>query len=523
MNTNTVFTTFRAPVNSKPLGEMNLGLMKPGRYSGFDIMEEIVGLNVMIKHSDIIRKASTQVDDDITFSKFGCILTPNGSVIHNMEDPGESGVNITLETNVGNANVRYDYLILEHVYSQVVGGEPPVIWVQQGDNSGNPPTLANPEKQVVIGTFKLNPGAYNYSGITWSPSLVPLPGDMDEAMLYAWLEELITIEYATFTVPGIIALATNAEVLARTNADKAVTPASMMAAKPDTTLPGVVRQATDNEIINNTPVVTTYEAYVTPDHMRKYGRLRDFILYDTNSSIDIPVAWNGKTVVLGGDGGSTPLITFNIPVGRPNNFKVTILAFTQRAKIISAGGITVLTPADRSPEHRALGTPLHLECVIADTSNWIAHGDLKVISLTNSTGLVPMNAAIPYFPISNSLSEFNSTGLGIADNVLGWAICNGQNGTRDLRGRFVIHQDVTDATMDNVGDVGGSKTKTLVSANLPPITVTIPFTIDYPGGSNEFVLGPGNFGNKTYSVGGTSTAFDIMPPFYTTIYIQRIS
>jgi hypothetical protein len=40
----------------------------------------------------------------------------------------------------------------------------------------------------------------------------------------------------------------------------------------------------------------------------------------------------------------------------------------------------------------------------------------------------------------------------------GWALCDGSNGTPDLRGRFVAGYDPADGDHDAVGDVGGSHT-----------------------------------------------------------------
>ena len=48
----------------------------------------------------------------------------------------------------------------------------------------------------------------------------------------------------------------------------------------------------------------------------------------------------------------------------------------------------------------------------------------------------------------------------------GWYLCNGSNGTPDLRGRFVVGYSNTDSDYD-VGDTGGSASVTLTSAQMP--------------------------------------------------------
>ena len=48
----------------------------------------------------------------------------------------------------------------------------------------------------------------------------------------------------------------------------------------------------------------------------------------------------------------------------------------------------------------------------------------------------------------------------------GWYLCNGSNGTPDLRGRFVVGYSNTDSDYD-VGDTGGAKDVILSAAQMP--------------------------------------------------------
>jgi microcystin-dependent protein len=56
-----------------------------------------------------------------------------------------------------------------------------------------------------------------------------------------------------------------------------------------------------------------------------------------------------------------------------------------------------------------------------------------------------------------------------AENALppGWALCNGENGTPDLRDRFIVGSGANYA----VGSTGGANTVTLTPGNLPAYTV----------------------------------------------------
>lgn len=528
MNTDTVFTTFKAPVDSKPLGEMHVGLLKPGRYSGFDVLTENIGLDVRISHSDLVKKSSISVDSVITQINFGAVLTPNGSTVHNETDPAEPGLNFLLDDNLANANERFDLLVIEHEYIQVIGGVPPSYYIIPGDNEGNMPDLTNPEKQVALGYFTIAPNGFNFSHVTWTPAQIPLPGSMTPAQLVQYIEELIAIGYCTVDEPGIIQLASVPEVLARINTNKAITPASSLSLTPTLILPGLVRNPTEEEVKTNLLVAGTFQAYISPDLMRKYARLRDPIYYKDNSA-PLSADWNGKVIILNGDGGATPLVTFTIPAGLPKNYFVEFISDTQRFKFVTASGITLTVPELREKECRSLGSRATLECVSeTNATKFTLNGDLKINLGTVSTGLVPMLAAVPYFPESNSLAEFDGTGLGLSGDVLGWAICNGNNGTRDLRGRFLVHMSPSDADFATVGLFNGTKTTTLNITHIPPHNHNIRHAA---GGSGGFGMdGNGTDFNGGYynteNAGGTAGAaqpFSILNPFYVTIYIQRIA
>ncbi|WP_271783860.1 hypothetical protein [Aquimarina algiphila] len=49
----------------------------------------------------------------------------------------------------------------------------------------------------------------------------------------------------------------------------------------------------------------------------------------------------------------------------------------------------------------------------------------------------------------------------------GWQLCDGTNGTPDLRSKFIVGYDPRDADYDTIGDTGGEKKTTLTTAQLP--------------------------------------------------------
>lgn len=84
----------------------------------------------------------------------------------------------------------------------------------------------------------------------------------------------------------------------------------------------------------------------------------------------------------------------------------------------------------------------------------------------------------------------------------GWALCNGENGTPDLRNRFIVGA----GDEYSVGDVGGVKSYTFNSYNR--ITTGSISGIYYPktGGSSD----------------PSTWTMDNRPPYYALCYIMKI-
>jgi hypothetical protein len=120
-------------------------------------------------------------------------------------------------------------------------------------------------------------------------------------------------------------------------------------------------------------------------------------------------------------------------------------------------------------------------------------------------------------------ANFDGTGLGINERV-GWAICNGNNGTRNYDDRLPLAYGVTNATM---GATKGNNTVTLTATNIPPLQVEF-----IPSGQDN-----GNVGNfigtanaesyspnkKLNTIGTNSTPFSIENKSIVTLFIQKIN
>jgi hypothetical protein len=117
----------------------------------------------------------------------------------------------------------------------------------------------------------------------------------------------------------------------------------------------------------------------------------------------------------------------------------------------------------------------------------------------------------------------------------GWYLCDGSNGTPDLRDRFIVGAGST----YSVAATGGSTTHTLTTSEMPSHTHTA--TVTDPGhvhssvvgffgvtsGPNASGIGAGNTASAvtgitvTNSATGSGTAFNILNPYYALAYIMK--
>lgn len=132
----------------------------------------------------------------------------------------------------------------------------------------------------------------------------------------------------------------------------------------------------------------------------------------------------------------------------------------------------------------------------------------------------------------------------ISDIPVGWVLCDGKNGTPDLRGKFILGTDKTKYKIDNSG---GREELKLKESNLPPhshsgiTNVSGAHSHSYysrggqapQSGRDTWVWVGGSWnrtsteGNHTHSFKtdngrGVSENINIMPPYYVLAYIMKL-
>lgn len=159
--------------------------------------------------------------------------------------------------------------------------------------------------------------------------------------------------------------------------------------------------------------------------------------------------------------------------------------------------------------------------------------------LRNKGRLVPKNGILPY---SGSMADFDATGLGVND-MEGFAVCNGLNGTPDLRGMALFgatnvpdtgapvpYSGLTGST--NVGDRVGADQVQIGADNLPPHKHAIDWpTADYrsanTSGDASFNSGSNHaihtFPPETEENTTPNNPIDVRQPSHAVVWLMSIA
>lgn len=164
--------------------------------------------------------------------------------------------------------------------------------------------------------------------------------------------------------------------------------------------------------------------------------------------------------------------------------------------------------------------------IVAAKHREVEHALLDYIqaSLQKSKQLIPMNVNLAFITANT-----DGTGLGI-NEMAGYALCNGQNGTPDLGGTGLIHFGVgyNDGITYGLSSRGGLSKVTLNMDQIPPHTHGLE-QIKRNTGNNLghpisfFDAGAGGLQhNKTTDSAGDGQPHENMPPYYAVAFFQKL-
>lgn len=158
----------------------NLGLhAQGGRYVGFDSITRLTALTFRVNHDGTGVSYKNQINQ--TKGPHGILLTPQGVII--MEDAAITE-DMAIETNLGNAEYRYDIIICSHSHIVLAGGQAATYQVVKGPLS-NPikPVLSDPLKQTLIGVIEIPPNASDIGDCKYTKAKCPDSGDGEDARI----------------------------------------------------------------------------------------------------------------------------------------------------------------------------------------------------------------------------------------------------------------------------------------------------------------------------------------------------
>ena len=199
---------------------------------------------------------------------------------------------------------------------------------------------------------------------------------------------------------------------------------------------------------------------------------------------------------------------FHVLLGSTDPIPVSLLANNSTLWL----GITVGSDSEMTPREQIASVPYAMiASTVADgsvTTAKIADGSITEAKLASGLSLIPSGTIVMW---SGSLSAIPE----------GWSLCDGTNGTPNLLDRFVV--GVPDAVTDP-GGTGGSHTKTLTIANMPPHTHSLYKTGAAPAQTTGVDIVSGSCDDYSGYIGysGSGTAFDIRPQYYEIAFIMKL-
>lgn len=446
---------------------MNLGMHNPGRYAGFDTLAPTNTLVFSLFHTNSGISYKTPSNQQI--GPCGVVLSQQGVLI--MEDGPITGLSI--DTNAGNNATRFDLVILTHDFTNVDGGQAATYSIIKGAiNNPIKPILSNPSKQVAIGFIEIPGQATNINQCTYEKFKCPDSGDGEDARLST-----------PNTFSNIQQQQKSAElIIAPSDQTSSGNPNYFWTVKGDSNVYEIQPNANLN-IVDGLRLEK-----VVPIEGTKISLLINEFIGIRSILPTIPAPYNTM--------GYFPIIAHQSFL----NYYDPVTA----NKMIKAD----------------TGTKICVSLLFYNSAWVVLNVEMKV----NGDGFVTGDMCMWF---GNIATNFDTSGLGLSTSKkFGWAICNGRNGTPDLRGRYLMmatemaNIQKTALQDDGFGNVITFDNATAYQpygvnsfgvgvANLPNYNLTV----TDPGHKHDFTNSGDQYGDQGGSYGMWKNNSDIMGTF----------
>lgn len=192
-------TKYHALIQSFPLSQSRIGIMKEGRYCGFDTLIEGEigdGIPVEIAHDGA---EITPVSSGNTWGvKEGVVLTPHGVVIKCTDNAildvalpgGITTPSHPLSVDDPLSYARIDLVYLEYEWIAGDVGFEPFVGIIQGTPGAGVPSLGDAQIQVALGYIYVANGATAFNGLLYVPLKVPSLGGANIILNYPELGDI---------------------------------------------------------------------------------------------------------------------------------------------------------------------------------------------------------------------------------------------------------------------------------------------------------------------------------------------
>lgn len=384
-----VFFNFQDPVNSYPLNERGVGLLKPGRYKGYSkATKEYSGIYKIthdktnristvesVSSESLLEKFAREVNPNIegkvlsdksVVLNYGVCVMPTGVVVHDTDD---IRVNIT-QNNL--SDTRFDLLVINHEYINIAGGASPTYEVVVGTTPGSLPTLPSQDKKIALGIFEVPKGDLSTVTVKYKPLVSPQLGDIGLEELANIILGKFDISDATTDNKGIVRLTTIDEAKNEGNSSLALTPEGFYNNKAQANKYGVTLLSSAADLTSTTTPAISNKSVTVGNIVSELPKMNNNVVRLTSATYTLKPEDNGKIFFGAANANTTIIVT--VPTGLPSSYHVGFLYGISNIQV-NAQSTTIIKKTNSSTKMVEVGSAMLLNSTGLQ-NEYILTGDL---------------------------------------------------------------------------------------------------------------------------------------------------